>query len=377
MDPIFLVLAAIPLAAAGIQFILLPRTFSWREAAVQGLLCTLIVVVVWNFGRYADAGDVEIWNGSVSAKEAIRKDCPYGWVQSTDRHCTHYRTRSVKAGETCSTVDGERVCTPYYRTEYDYIYPWEQRYWIVSRDIDLRLEYTRVDPQGVRTPPTFAAISVGDPAARTMAYDNWVRGAADSLFHEDGATAERYADLIPEYPIALYDGINVDRVIGVGVPIDARSWSRDLSRSLSTLGPQRQMNAVLLLVDAAKMNEDYIYAVRRAWRGFKKNDVVLFVGVDADLAVRWVRSLSWSSSSMFDVAMQNDLQDLRGQPLTSAAVNEILLRNGMAHYQRRSMKEFEYLKESIPVPGWLYALVALLSIGGTAGVSYIFHRTEF
>lgn len=378
MDPVFILLAAVPIAAAGIQAVLRPETFSWREALVQGLLCTILVVVVWSMGRYADAGDTEIWNGAVTAKEAIRKDCPSGWVRSRDDHCTHYSTRRVKTGtKSCSTRDGKKTCTDDYRTEYDYDYPWETRYWVVSDDIDLRLEYDRVDRQGAVTPSAFSLVAVGDPAAKTMPYANWVKGAADSIFHEDGAVAEKYASLVPEYPISIYDGINVDRVLGVGVAVDMRKWSRDLSRSLSSLGPQRQMNAVLLLVDATRINEDYVYAVRRAWQGFKKNDAVMFVGVDQDLTVRWARVLSWSSASVFDIGLENDLRAFRGQPLTSAGVNAALTKNGMASYKRRSMTEFEYLKESIPVPGWLYALIALLSIGGTAGVSYIFHRTEF
>lgn len=376
MDPVFLFLCFVPVAAAGVQLVLRPTTFSWREAAVQAVLCTLLVVVVWSLGRYAEAGDTEIWNGRVTATEAVQKDCPRGWVRSRDDHCTRYSTRQAKTGETCRTRDGKRTCTDNYTTEYHYRFSWERRYWVVSDDIDLRLEYDRVDPQGVTAPPLFAAISIGDPASKTMPYQNWVLGASASLFHEDGAVEEKYAPMIPAYPIALYDGIKVDRVVAVGVDVDTGPWSQDLSRSLGYLGPAKQLNAVVVLVNADQAGEDYPLAVRRAWHGFKKNDAVIFAGVSADLTLRWVRVLSWSSVNAFDNGLQNELLAHRGEKLTSDVVNAALMRHG-ENYKRRSMTEFEYLKESIPVPGWLYALVALLSIGGTTGVSFAFHRIEF
>lgn len=377
MDPIFLILCVVPLAAAGIQLVLRPATFSWREAVAQGALCTVLVAGVWQLGRYAEASDTEIWNGRVSATEAIQKDCPRGWVRSRDSHCTRYSTREVKTGETCTTKDGRRSCTPTYTTEYRYRFPWERRYWVVSDDIDLTLEYERVDSQGAQVPPMFAAVTVGDPAAKTMPYMNWVLGASASLFHEDGAAEEKYAALIPSYPITIYDGIKVDRVVTVGrVRVDTAAWSRDLSNSLGTLGPQRQMNAVVVLTDASAVGEDFPLAVRRAWHGFKKNDAVIFAGVDADLTLKWARVLSWSSASAFDNGLQNELLAHRGEELTSGIVNTALMEHA-DHYQRRSMSEFEYLKDSIPVPGWLYALIAILSIGGTAGLSFVFHRTAF
>lgn len=379
MDPVFILLCLFPVAAAVIQLIVWPNTFSWREAAVQGVFCLLFVMGTWGLLRHVNAMDTEIWNGSVSNKLAIRENCPSGWVRSTDSHCTNYSTRSVKTGEICTTdSEGRRTCTPIYTTEYEYHYPWERRFWVVASNIDLKLEYRRVDSQGVNTPPLFAAIEIGDPASKTNSYLNWVKGAATSLFHEDGAIEEKYAGAIPSYPISIYDYLKVDRVISMGVPLQTKVWSADLSRSLSTLGPAKQMNAIAVIVDANIYSEEYPLAVRRAWQGFKKNDAVVFVGVDpADRSVRWSRVLSWSSTSIFDVGLQNAIADLRGRPLTSATLNALLVQHALESFSRRSMDEFEYLKESVPVPGWLYALIALLSLGGTAGISYAFHRNDF
>jgi len=358
--------------------------YTWSEFLAQCILCLMVLTIFWGAFRYSDTWDTEIWNGEISAKNMVQKDCPWGWVRHQDSFCSNYQTKQVRDypdGQTCTTDSkGRRTCTSYprYHTEYNYDYDWERRWYVSSANLDFRYEITRVDRQGVNAPPFYTRTQVGDPASVTKGYTNWIKGASDSLFHEDGAIAEQYATLIPEYPIALYNYFHVDRVVQVGVSMpDIALWNRQLGDALKQLGPNRQMNAVIVLVDATKVGSDFPFAVRRAWNGFKKNDAVLFIGVDGAKNVQWAEVLSWSKENLFNVQLRNAILAMRGTELDRQSIISNIQTIGMASYERREMQEFEYLKNQVPVPTWLIVLEFVLGIGGSIGLSLVFLKYHF
>jgi len=374
MDAILMIAIAIPLIAAIVVRFVFQQTITWLEAAVQSLLVIAIVSGAWAVGRYSGAWDTELWNGEIVKKEIQREDCPWGWRDSTHWFCTEYRTRSVKDGQTCSTVDGKTTCRDKYKTQYKYIYDWEQKFYLYT-NVEKTFTIPRVDAQGAKTPPRFSAAYVGEPVAVENGYSNWVRGAVNSLYHEDGAVEEKYKDILPEYPIAVYDYYKVNRVVKVGNVQIHPATNEYLREALKTLGPQRQMNAVLVVVDANVADQSFPYAVRRYWMGFKKNDAVVFVGVkDGNLA--WSQVMSWSKKSLFDIALRDKINESIGKPVDYAGVIADLKTIGLQHYERRSMKEFEYLKAMIPVPTWLTILVMVVSLLGTVGLTMLFHRID-
>lgn len=375
MELILVIALAIPLIVALVVRFVLHQTITTGEALVQTGLVVVIIASAWGIGRYSGAWDTELWNGQITNKVTQREDCPWGWRDSTHWFCTEYRTRSVRDGETCVTnTEGKRSCTPKYKTQYKYIYDWEQKFYL-DTNVQERYWIPRVDRQGAITPPRYTVAYVGEPVSAPKSYENWIRGASASIFHEDGAIEEKYKDILPEYPIAVYDYYRVDRVVTVGnvsVPSNANQL---LSEALKTLGPQKQMNAVLVIVDANIADQSFPYAVRRYWMGFKKNDAVVFVGVNNG-NIAWGQVMSWSKKSLFDIALRDKLNERIGQPLNVAAVIDDLKTIGLANYERRSMKEFEYLKAMIPVPTWLTFLVMVVSLLGTLGLTVFFHYND-
>ena len=374
MDIGFWILAFFPVVFATIMKILFWDRITWIEFVIQTVLCTILVVGFWLAGMYSGARDLEIWNGTVSNKQMVQRDCKTGWNDSKDSFCEEYDTRSVYDYTSCSKdSNGNESCTDHYKTQYRYEYEWERKWYVTSANLDRVWEIERVDLQGANMPDRYAEVQVGDPVSITNPYDNWVRAASSSLFHEDGLVEEQYAALIPEYPISLYDYYKVDRVLQIGVEVpDISEWNADLSRILGTLGPERQMNAVIVFVDANQAADDYAYAVRRAWQGFKKNDAVIFIGLDAELRIRWTNVLSWSKENVFNVALRNEILTNRYEIIDRETVINAISDIGMRFYVRRSMDEFEYLKAEIPTPLWLIVLTIFFGVGGSIGLSYFF-----
>lgn len=323
--------------------------------------------------------DYEIWNGEIIKKEALKKDCQRGWNSSQDNFCTDYDTRSVYDGQICTTDSkGNQSCIPQYHTEYRYNFPWERRYFVYANLKNTVWEISRVDRQGAKEPPKFTETNIGDPASIMNAYTNYVKAASDSLFHQYAYEENLYKDLIPEYPIEIYDGWKVDRVLKIGLPdLDVHKMSLDLSIKLKDLGPKKQMNAIIILTDSKKADISFAYAVQKGWKGFKKNDAVIFIGLDGD-TVAWSEVMSWSKESLFDVRMRNAILDLKTQHIKDAwpKIMDSLHDIGMKDYSRREMKEFEYLLDEIPIPSYYYVFAFLFVFVGVGVMQVANNKLE-
>lgn len=376
---LFLALLAPVVVALVVKFVL-HQSITIIEAITQAVLVCLVVSSIWAIGRYSGAGDVELWNGEVTRKQIQRESCPQYWRDYQDGFCTEYRTRTVEDGprrQECTGSGKDKTCrwVQDYKTQYYYIYPWEQKFYIYT-NVNTTFNIPRVDAQGAIVPPRYNISFVGDPVAVPKSYSNWVKAASNSIFHEDGQAEAKYKDILPAYPMEIYDTYKVNRIVKVG-RVDVPSWLNDVLRAeLKQLGPQRQMNVIIVAADARAIGTDFPHAVRRYWQGFKKNDAVIFVGLDGQ-TLKWANVMSWSKKSIFDVTLRDEILKYEGKTLDFMVVMNKLTSTAMELYERRSMKEFEHLKSQIPVPTWLTIMVLVISFGGSAGLTLLFQRVDF
>lgn len=371
MDSLIVLIAFSPIALAIASKVIWHNEITWGELAIMAILPMIFIVILYHQFRFNNATDNELWNGQIVEKVQRKENCPWGWKTYRDDFCTNYRTRQVYDGEDCTGFGKDRVCTSKYHTEYKYDYDWEQRYFIKTDIKDHTFEVDRVDYQGVSQPPIWRGFHVGDPASLPNTYMNWIRAAADSLFHQDGEAEEKYKGRIPAYPDKIYNYIQVNRVLTVGIDVpEVDRWNRELSMALRELGPKRQMNAIIVIANSKEFAGDYIFAVRRYWQGFKKNDAVLFIGADPETKkIGWVDVLSWSKNNAFNVVLRDTVYAIGSvsenfAPLVIQALSTV----GMDAYERRSMKEFEFLKQQIPTPIWLYFVTFFVGVLSTGGV---------
>lgn len=110
----------------------------------------------------------------------------------------------------------------------------------------------------------------------------------------------------------------------------------------------------------------YEYAVRTAWIGGKKNDVIVMVGAANYPNIDWVRVMSWSSNQMFNVKLRDDLleQKVANRMTFIQTVSDDI----RSLYQRKSMKEFKYLDAEINPPNWMIVLLIVVLVGGNVGL---------
>ena len=369
-EPILLGIILIPVAISLFCKFALKWDISWVEFAAQFGIGVLSLSLIWFIGNNFVGIDREVLNGQVTGKHYWQFSCP----TNTSNPCTNgYQCHPVT---TCSGTGSNKSCSTHYDT--CYVYPWEQN-WYADTDLPnmKTTEIARVDDQGAIEPPRYTSTHKGDPASSTELYKNWVKASANSLFKDDAVKEEANKALMVEYPIKINDYYNINRIITPNITLPNKAaWNLQLAQILETLGPSKQMNIVVVMVDG--VGRDYALGLRRHWKGFKKNDAVIVIGLKGG-AIQWAEVMSWSKNSLFNVEMRNMIEEAKDMPL--ALINPAeFMKNvqdiSQRDFVRRRMHEFEYLRSDIPPPTWLIVLTSILAVGVGIGTSILFNRID-
>lgn len=349
MNDLYLLIVLAPLLVAPAAKLVFGHEVNKQEMIVGALMTILVVAAVWHLGRAAKAWDLQILNGAVTAKQQERVPCSHSY------ECF------------CKTDSkGNRSC----QTCHEHAYDWD---WVVRSTIG-SFTIARVDRRGSDEPKRYTSVMIGDPVSQTDYYNNWIKAADSSLFAASPVLAAQYQGKLPAYPNHIYDYYNVDRFIADGIDVaDARDWNRDIALTLRELGPKRQAN--LIVVVSKDPSPSYADALRAQWRGGAKNDVIVTIGAPDYPKIAWARSTSWSKNDLVNILIRDRLQALG--TLDRAAAIDIITDEIATHFERRSMKEFEYLKEEIEPGLGTVIVAAALGVLGTIGAMFFFARVDF
>lgn len=353
MEAWFLLLL-FPLAWPFISKAIWNNKISWGEMGMQIGVVALCVSALYAITRYSATSDTEIWNGEVTGKEQVKVSCEHSYPC----HC-----RMESCGKNCE----EEVCD----TCYDHPYDWDWRVYSNVGDFNV----SRLDAQGVRQPPRWSVVQKGQPVADARSFTNYIKAAPNSLFHADAEQLkQRFANLLPAYPVTIYDYQYDDRVLAIGVKVpDIGQWNKELPLLLRKLGPTKQANVIILFVNTA--DESYYEALKAYWLGGKKNDIIVIFGTTEYPKISWVKVLSWTDKELFKVQLQDELFDLKTVDRTK--VLAAIEKNTMATFVRKPMNDFKYLMDDYQPPMWALILIGVLGAIGSVGMSIAFYRERY
>lgn len=363
MEPFYLI-CFIPIAIAVGAKIFLHHSINWLEFTLQILAGLLVVLAVYSAGAYSATWDTEVWNGQVTEK---RRDHGH-YERSYSCNC-----RTTKIGNTTSTT-----CDTCYEDRYTvdwYFNSTIGRISIDHKDSGSRRVYSSSDPT------LYANASVGDHCAKDVSYTNYIKAAPDSIFHNVGLINTDLAKKVPEYNF-VYDLYKRNVVHTISIPRDQniRTMEETLQEGIKTLGPKKQVNVNVVVTDTP--NENFRYALEREWLGGKKNDVTVVFGAPKYPEVAWVQVFTFGNSNgnnLLVSKLRNDLlfaKDVYTLEQAPDIFARIILNDVDEYFERKSMKEFEYLKDEIEPPTWVIILCILLSFLFGIGLTYIFHKKE-
>lgn len=341
----------------------LRHTFTWPELGLSMLIITVGVSVMWFTGKYGKTHDVEVWNGQIMSK-ARHHDT---WIESYSCNCS---TR-CSGGKTSSCTTTCQTC---HRTHYTV--NWSA----VSTVGSINFQHLDSLSSGVYATPdpaVYTGCKVGEPASMEHSYVNYVKAVPESLFNNKSETvAQQYIGRIPTYP-PVHSFYRFNRVINVGASVPSSvvtDLNNFISNELRALGPAKQVNIIVVLTSIK--DPSYRYAIENAWLGGKKNDVVVFVGLD-QMNIVWADVMTWAlntGNEMFHVKLRDDILELK--TLDPTTFVPVLVTDVTKLYDRPHMKDFQYLEDQIEPPTWVIVLVWLFAIGGSIGLTVYFHKND-
>jgi len=327
---------------------------AWVAGAVNVVVGMMILAGVFYGSKGVATADTEIWSGQITAKARDHGtyEKPYDCLCRSVQSCSGSGT-----SRPCSTTQKCETC---YETRYTVSWNCKSTvggFKIDSRDSTFRSVYNEPNPQ------RWSIINVGDPASKRASYTNYVQAVPESLFKPSAESLKaKFASLTPKYPDNVYDFYKLDRFLtpGYSTP-DAPAWNADISNMLRELGPKKQVNVIVVVAKTSDPN--YEYALRDAWEGANKNDVVLVIGSAEWPKIDFVRVISWTKNELFKVQVRDAVQDLG--TIQRGPIMTVLQEQISTNFVRRKMSEFKYLENEITPPTWLMiSTIAALLLGG-------------
>ena len=352
---LFLYIIAIPIVICLGNFLIFRKRVTMGEILFQvgGILLIMAISV---FGCSAGKkSDTEVLNGTVTSKARHEVGCRHSYKC----HC-YTTTDCYGSGKDrhCSTTEHCQTC---YDHAYDVDWDVYANYGMSNTDFSV----STIDRQGLKEPPRWTQFAVGDPYMTTHGYDNYVKANAETIYKTHGYQI-RYKNFIPAYPMSISDyHTRLDRVVVVGnvVVPDIAAWNADLTNLNKVIGPKKQCNIVIIMTPG--LSEEYYYALKEAWIGGKKNDIIVIIDVATDGSIKWSNTLSWAKEDMVRVKLRDDIMAIG--KLDRVAIIKVIGEDVDKYFRRKSMKEYKYLDKAIILSDnefmWLFIFAIMLSIG--------------
>lgn len=350
-----LLLLAIPFVWAFVVRIIFKKTFTWKELGVQLAIASLFTLIAYWVAMSNNTGDVALIHGQVTQK--IREEDQYEEAYE----CNCYSSCSgTGANRTCT-----RICSTCYRTVYTV--DWYLRSTIGNISIDGKESYYSSVWKS-KDPQLFTSAYIGEPCTKTDYFTNYVMAAEKSLF---STTHYTYVKPVPPYP-RIYGIYKTNNVLGL-TGKEGEQWNDKLREKLKTLGAKKQVNIILMVT--RDKNPMYRYAVEKAWRGGKKNDVVVIVGAEG-------KNVIWADAFTFGKTMGNQLlvtkirDSITEHKTLDIDIVDIVTGHVEKEFKRKPMADFEYLKDEIRLSTNQLIVILILQLLLNIGFSIYFIKND-
>ena len=345
-----------PIIWAWITKMIWPHKICWKELGLQLVIITVVCVGIVAMGRSSAMTDTEVWNDEVVEKTRETVSCEHSYQCNCVTIPTDSKGGSITTCQTCYDHDND----------FD---------WNVYASTGIGVRINRIDERGVKEPPRWTAARIGGPFSSSRTYTNYIRASSGSLFNDSEFSTEEFAGLIPPYPDKIYDYYRKDSVVSMGVPLkDFKEWNSAINDINKKLGPKKKVNLSTIFVKSN--NSAYIHALEKEWVGGKKNDVVVVFGVPNYPKIDWVRIMSWDNEHLKANLRANleKFKELNEDTVQLAPA--VMKANIEKHYKKMNMEDYEYLKDNIEPPTWVLILAAIVSIGGSIGLTFFFYKND-
>lgn len=289
-----------------------------------------VILGVNYYFLYSDLQDVEVLNGQVTGKYKHTEICS----QSSSCKNYHYREKCKTTYD--SKGKSHRSCTSYkvfdYPTEYD---------WYVTTSVG-EVNIERVNARGDIMPDRYSIATVGEPASVPHQYTNYLWADKHSLFAPedfDKKYPDDYRKGIPTYPM-VYDYYRTNHIVNL-TKVSSTGYNDYVSNVLRTAGKDKQLNITVVIYNSS--DPEFVDATMTKWRGGKKNDVVMFFGVDDAGNVNKFFSTSFAGGMKNEMLHATMRIDALGEKMSLDLLQK-QVHTTVTEYNRLPNEEFKYMK---------------------------------
>jgi hypothetical protein len=194
-----------------------------------------------------------------------------------------------------------------------------------------------------------------EPVVTEHSYTNKVQASDDVFNFPEVDTMEVRLYGLYDYP----EHNNVFDYSGL-LGSDDQEAHKELEYVNGLVGPEKQCRIWILLYD---------YRTRQAgltqqalWKGGNKNELIVTIGVDDTLGVRWCYPFSWSESEIVKVNIRTFIE---GKKLDFMKTIPYITQQVKTSFERKQFVEFDYLtiEPSTAAVIWVFVIVILINVG--------------
>jgi len=350
---------------------LIMKMFFQKSLNILEIVINIVIVILIVSGSYyisitSQTDDTEIWNGKIISKDRVHGE----YTRSYECNCYETCSGSGK-NRSCSTT-----CSTCYEDRYTVHWKADANYGFVNEEITFkhldrgsRRVYNEPDPQ------SYTDCIVGEPASKEETYTNYVKAVPDSIINPS-TLLNSFEGLIPSYP-RVRSKYKINRVLNVNSGIskpDRDRLNMLLNVSLIELAPKKQVNFIVIVTNIS--DPSYRYAVESEWIGAKKNDAVIFLGIDGEKII-WADVMTFAGNmgnEVYNVTLRDAL--LNVQKFDPDVLAIVMEANTDLLFDRISMKEFEYLGSQVTPSTTAIVIMSIVGIICSLLLSIIFTRVD-
>jgi len=211
--------------------------------------------------------------------------------------------------------------------------------------------------------------SVLECMVKEHSYENRVQSSNSVFNYQEVSEEDKKHYGIYEYPNISF-GYNQTNILGMG-DSTRRTAERKMEILNAKLGKVKQVKVFILLFRNKTENAAFIQECY--WKGGNKNELVVCIGIDDALNVKWCKAFSFTEVSEIKINVRNYVTDLK--QLNCSSVVDFLSTEVERNFKRKHFKDFNYLE--IEPKGWQIWLTFILTIVINIAVSAWVIKNEF
>lgn len=310
------------------------REVNLSDVILSSVICIIVVFGCFSYGVGMKTDDEEIRSGEITSKRRIQD--------------------SYQESYSCGTSEKPRTC---YRTIYRVTW---KALTNVGEVLIKRVESRYMSVYGTPDPDRYKNIVIGEPAALTFNFTNYVKGSPGSIFH-NRMILKQHEPLLVEYPKIVYDHYRAKRVVNLkGASEDVKDWSELLAEKHKTWGYKNKANVLFVFVK----DPDFLIgeSIKNKWLQGKQNDLIVVFGLGEGKDLLWTEVFGWTENEYLKLQLKDELLALKTVENKKAVID--LIDTHMPTFKVRNMeKDFEYLKDQIkPSPWWILVVLLLAPV---------------